>query len=891
MSVYKGIDFDDSLSALVRHMDPVQEYRETLQGLQAVWDNLTLLGQLSGTGTDMSATRQAFAALTADLLNHLGIEMRSKTVQALKSKAQVAVDILVRNLFERTADIGFLAQDDDIRAFVRRRREVSATGDGQSRRAQERQALELRFREYVRKYSVYHDIILLTPEGEVLAQLDERKRLQRSSDPLLREALDTEAAYVEVFRAADLLGGERPGLIYAYRVAEEDGEALAVLCLCFRFESETRRIFANLTSPRDWTVLTLLDAQDTVIASSDPHHLPVGAQLERVSGADWGVVRFGGREYLAATRATQGYQGYMGPGWLGHAMIPLDQAFVQQATSRLAALPARVSAAVTHSPTLFSEALRNIPRQAERIQRALNRSVWNGNVRQNGSEVPANSTFSKILLWEISNTGLKTTDVFERSIGNLNETVISSLLDDACFLASLAIDIMDRNLYERANDCRWWALTSAFAHHLENPGDGPEAARAAITRILQAINALYTVYDNLVVFDAGGRALAVSNQAYAACVGQPVGEEWVRRALALTDTQSYVVSAFAPSALYRGRHTYVYAAAIGGARGGNGRMESARGGIGIVFDAEPQFRAMLLDALPRDAHGEILRGSFGVFADRTRQVIATTDARHPIGSTLELPTDLFQLPNGGSAATVAELDGSYHAVGVRMSSGYREYKSADDAYRNDVAALIFVPLAEVADAHEPAKARPATPVRLPRLHHGAQPGGTTEIATFFIGEEWLGVVSSHVQEAVDAVDITPVPGLPAHVRGLFIYQERPIIVLDLGGQLRLRRDADPETYQQIVIVRAGKAEPFGILVHRLGEIPEVANERIDPVNRLYQNESALAEHVVRPDGGRDERGILVVLSPARILAQLLGGGEMMLESTLALRDLAATPAR
>ncbi len=879
MSIFKGIEFDDSLAGLIRQMDAVQEYRETLQTLQAVWDNLTLLGQLSGTGTDMSATRQAFATLTAELLNHLGIETRNKTVQALKSKAQVAVDIMVRNLFERTADIGFLALDEDIRGFARCMGELLARGDDPQCCAAHRQRIEQRFREYVRKYSVYHNIILLGTDGRVLAQLDERNPVRCSADPVIGEALQTEGAYVEAFRRSDLLADERPGLIYAYRVTEADGSPLAVLCLCFRFENETRRIFANLCTARDWTVLALLDDEGAVVASSDPQHLPVGAPLERVLDSDWGIVHFRGREYLATTRPTQGYQGYMGPGWMGHAMIPLEHAFADQGTDRLARLPAEVVDAVMRSPTLFSDALRSIPRKAEQIQRALNSSVWNGNVRQSSSEVPTNNAFSKVLLWEIGNTGLKTTDVFERSIGNLNETVVSSILDDTRFLASLAIDIMDRNLYERANDCRWWALTSAFARWLARLGDMPDEARAAITEVLEAINALYTVYDNLVVFDTAGHVVAVSNPHYADCIGRAIGEEWVRRCLASADSQSYVVSAFAPTPLYRERHTYIYAAAIT-----DEAHDGTCGGIGIVFDAEPQFRAMLHDALPRNARGEILPGSFAVFAERNRRVIASTSARHPVGSELPLPEELFQLANGTDSATIHALEGHYHAVGVRISAGYREYKSAGDAYRNDVAALVFVPLAAVPQQTD-VPVPPPAPLRLPRLRQASVAGGSTEIATFFIGDEWLGIVSSSVLEAVEASGVTSVPGLPAHVHGVFMYRDRPILVLDLKDHLRLRRPVDADGYRQIVVVRGRAGEPFGILVHRLGEIPEVANARIDPVNQLYQSEAALAEQVVRPDSAAGEQGILVVLSPERILARLLGGRGSPIEPALALRAL------
>jgi hypothetical protein len=82
-------------------------------------DNLTLLGELSGNNTDMSGTRVAFRELAETLLNQLGREALKKCLQDLSAKAQVTINILVRNLFERTADIGFLSGDDDVRAFLR----------------------------------------------------------------------------------------------------------------------------------------------------------------------------------------------------------------------------------------------------------------------------------------------------------------------------------------------------------------------------------------------------------------------------------------------------------------------------------------------------------------------------------------------------------------------------------------------------------------------------------------------------------------------------------------------------------------------------------------------------------------------------------------------------
>ena len=158
---FKGVDLDGDLERIIPHVATAEEYGGALQHLQTVWDNLTLLGQLSGTGTDMTETRRAFSDLAGSLLNQLGREALKKCLQDLSAKAQVAINILVRNLFERTADIGFLSSDEEIRAFLRRK---AAGQDADV------DALRKRFGEYVRKYSVYSDIVVLNTAGHVLAR-------------------------------------------------------------------------------------------------------------------------------------------------------------------------------------------------------------------------------------------------------------------------------------------------------------------------------------------------------------------------------------------------------------------------------------------------------------------------------------------------------------------------------------------------------------------------------------------------------------------------------------------------------------------------------------------------------------------------------------------------
>lgn len=857
---------DNEATLLLRHMPEVQRYENALGTLQAVWDNLTLLGQLSGTGIDIHDMREDFAVLTDDLLQTLAAESRKKAVLEMQAKAQVAIDILIRNLFERTADIGFLATDAEIAAYA------AATGDYSSSDtidiSNQSGRISSRFRDYVQKYSVYEDILLLDLQGRVLAQLDSRHAISSSSDPLIQEAANMQAPYLEVFRHTDLQPHQRCSLIYAQKVKAPNSErVVGVLCLCFRFDNECERIFSNLLSSEDWSVITLLSPQGEVIATSDPYQIPLGAPLQPVREAGSRIVRFASRRYLAVSRTTQGYQGYFGPGWFGHVMVPLEQIF-EGHDNLLQGIDEDILEQVMDSPQLFPDKLRSIPRKAEQIQQALNRAVWNGSVRsQRELSANADGQFIKTLLREIGNTGLRTRDVFSSAIANLHGTVVSAMLQDCAAKASLAIDIMDRNLYERANDCRWWALTEAFQRGLADGSGLTEKTRAQMAHILATINGLYTVYTSLMLFDHKGRVIAVSNHENRELLDQTLDADWVSRTLRLQGQQAYTVSDFAPSTCYGGQHTYLYSAAIHHPKQGH-----AVGGIGIVFDATPQFAAMLTDALPRNEAGEIIAGCFGVYLERSGKVIASTNPAIRTGEVLDLPAHYFDLPNGGSYCGIVHYGAHYYALGVRMSSGYREYKGASDPYTNDVAALIFLPLVNADSSRLPALRR--KPGNTGNQHYARNTGisESHEIATFYIGGEWHGLRSCDVLEAIDTHGITAMRTMPEYVRGCVLYRNTSVIVFDLRHFLpEVSRRSTPS---QIVIVRGDNQQPlFGILVDELGEIPEIPVSRIESIDTLFANQDSVIESIVKPPAQQNPAqasgSMLVILSVDNIMERAL----------------------
>lgn len=848
---------DKKLGRLIRHMDSVELYRGELQRLQSVWDNLTLLGQLSGTRADMSTTRQAFQGLNESLLKHLGAQILKKTVLEISSKAQVAIDILVRNLYERTADIGFLATDDDVRRYVTRARQLSdaAACEGADELAALNAGIRQRFAEYVDKYSVYSDIVVLDTGGRVLTSLTGQALPERTAHALLARSLDTADNYVESFGSIDIVPGADKSLVYSYRITDSaQQETLGVICLVFRLQNEAQGIFSKLSSSEDWPVLTYIDRDGCVIASSDESQARIGACVP-LSQGQWKLVKFAGREYLAITQPTKGYQGYRGPGWFGHVMVPVEHAFAH--TGGELDVSADIMDYVTGNSSLFDENLRAIPLQAKHIQRGLNRSVWNGNIHKSRDGENANQSFSKIILWEISNTGARTKEVFEHSIANLNHTVISAIVQDSLFQASLAIDIMDRNLYERANDCRWWALTTDFRNILSKASFGA-AEKQRLTAILKHINSLYTVYTNLIVYDAKGVVIAVSNDAYQDRVGLPIEADWVRDSLALRTAQEYAVSDFAATPLYENRPTYVYAAAIRDPSGAQ-----VAGGVGIVFDAQPQFEAMLQDSLPRNESGMVPEGCFGAFVDRSGRVIASTSPKLKAGDTTGLPANLLTLANGQGMATIVDLDGRYYAVGSRMSSGYREYKNGEDGYRNDVAALIFHPLCNIDGV---AAGKPLRTLKI----NSAKPGmAATEIATFHVGDRWYGMHAESVLEAIDSKTIAGAPRSTKDILGYLMYENNPIAVIDF---VRMESGEPGSSLQdgQIIITDTSRGK-VGLLVDGLGDIPEVAAEWIHPIpEALISAGSSIADSVVKHPGTHSETEVLVIVSVERVVARAMG---------------------
>jgi ribosomal protein S13 len=156
-------------------------------------------------------------------------------------------------------------------------------------------------------------------------------------------------------------------------------------------------------------------------------------------------------------------------------------------------------------------------------------------------------------------------------------------------LALNAIEIIDRNLYERSCDVRWWATDSAMVEVAENPTD--DAINHACERLATILRS-YTVYLDLWVADASGRVIAVGRrQKYPKALGADVkGVEWFGKAMQTRTGEDFVACNVTCSKLLDNAQVATYATAI---RSGGRSTGKKIGALGIFFDWAPQAKAVV----------------------------------------------------------------------------------------------------------------------------------------------------------------------------------------------------------------------------------------------------------------------------------------------------------
>ncbi|MBV1692364.1 chemotaxis protein [Novosphingobium sp. G106] len=156
-------------------------------------------------------------------------------------------------------------------------------------------------------------------------------------------------------------------------------------------------------------------------------------------------------------------------------------------------------------------------------------------------------------------------------------------------MAHNAVEIIDRNLYERSCDVRWWATDGAVVAAAQ---DASAEALAYATQRLATILRSYTVYLDLWIADANGRIIANGRpDRYATVVGRNASSaEWFRRGMTTRSGDDFVVCDIMRNDALGNAEVATYATAI---RAGGSEHGRPLGVLGIFFDWEPQAAAIV----------------------------------------------------------------------------------------------------------------------------------------------------------------------------------------------------------------------------------------------------------------------------------------------------------
>jgi len=563
-------------------------------------------------------TAKTFASLQTELIKSLLDENRKELFFKVKSKAQMAIDTLYNSLFSRVADIQLLSKDENVVKFLKR--EIS------------REEIKRYLAQYLRKYSIYNELILFDTEGNLKSNVNEENRIRFSKDPIFAKLQKEDRVLVE-FRKTDMFIKQRQSLFFAHKVRDEEGNVIGVVVLFYKFNEEMNTIFNSIKTDKE--IITIVDEFNNVLVSSE-------------KGVDKNFVKVVNKvgDYVVANN-------YF------HVKVESSQ--------NIGELP-KWYAITSHSRlndiniiNSFNDT--DINRRLERkhlSNKELEKLSNDGyailedlsDVIINGELIAAKSKQYILIpiLDNLREVSFRVVKLIELSISNLQNIIDEALLNETKSLSNFVMQNLLRVLYERVNDVKWWAMLPQFKRFLEN-GD----SRIEVKNFLQYINTLYPFYSDILIYDRDGKVVAISHNQ--GLLGESITYNYTSSNL---DSDKYFMSPFEKSKFYNNKPTYIFYASIL-----SSDEHSVIGGIGVVCDSEFQFRKILDTYTPNE------RG-IGVIVNQHREIISSTNELFKVLEEFKLDIELID-----GAVSEVQIDSKTYKVAVSFLYQYREFINRD----------------------------------------------------------------------------------------------------------------------------------------------------------------------------------------------------------------------
>jgi purine-binding chemotaxis protein CheW len=126
---------------------------------------------------------------------------------------------------------------------------------------------------------------------------------------------------------------------------------------------------------------------------------------------------------------------------------------------------------------------------------------------------------------------------------------------------------------------------------------------------------------------------------------------------------------------------------------------------------------------------------------------------------------------------------------------------------------------------------------------GEEHGAQRELLVLWLGADPYALPVERVREIVRMRSITPVPRVPAAVRGVLSLRGEIVQVIDLRSRLGMPPNPDDAPRRRIVVLNGEEGQLTGLLVDRVSEVLRLRDEELrPPAARDAATVSALAPH-------------------------------------------------
>ena len=445
------------------------------------------------------------------------IKNKSISIQGnrLTNLALINIRLVDRSLFERSADIRWWATDDVLVDYLIGQNNVGF------------QQASNRLGVILKSYTVYYDLILCDLDGLCVASSEEKFHLTGknfSDKPWFKSAMNTkdgeEYGFDTVHHSPSI--NDDLTVIFSCKVHEDgntEKRVIGIIGAVFKWKEFVQRIVADtplLSDELAKTRILICDDDGNVIADTKDRILQ---QIIQFNGRKelfqkqkgFKIVEKNGVKKLVCHALSPGFEGYKSENWHSLIIQDIDDDYLNcdlsdnndESLDSVIGLISNLSDETT-------KAIKEIDKiNDETHVLSLNAAIESARVGDAGRGFGVISKFmgdlskttSEITSIMDSNTPMKLREL--HSFISSNSRKIKG--DRLANLSFTNIDLIDRALYERTADVRWWSAENSIVEALtRKTNDHKNLLTSRIATILK----YYTVYEDLIVCDTNGDVIA-----------------------------------------------------------------------------------------------------------------------------------------------------------------------------------------------------------------------------------------------------------------------------------------------------------------------------------------------------------------------------------------------